>query len=159
MWEWEVPVPKGLCAFLLLLLLLFLLLLLLLLPILNFFNFSHGTREPRVNWRSPQASLEWPAGNFLGRVFFPPFLPNFPLLKIFQAFSAEGAFILLTNTSKASARRSGASFAGGSTGAGAALRRWTSSADPGFAPAPPLRLELPFRFGVFGPGSAPTERS
>ena len=98
-------------------------------------------------------------GKFPRSGIFSPLPPHFPLLKIFQAFSAEGAFILLTNTSKASARRSGASFAGGSTGAGAALRRWTSSADPGFAPAPPLRLELPFRFGVFGPGSAPTERS
>lgn len=44
-----------------------------------------------------KASLERPAANFLGQVagfFFP--LPNFPLLKIFQAFSAEGAFALLT---------------------------------------------------------------
>lgn len=63
-WEWEVPVPKGLCAFLFLLLLL----LLLLLQILNFFNFSQGTREPPVHWRTPQASLEWVEGNFLGRV-------------------------------------------------------------------------------------------
>lgn len=42
-----------------------------------------------------KAALEWPAANFLGQVVFSP-LPNFPLLKISQAFSAEGAFASLT---------------------------------------------------------------
>lgn len=94
-WKWEVPVPKGLCF-------------------QRKYAFFKKKLNPFPKYPSLvrvqgscasrgflKASLERPAGNFLGQVFgffflfFFPF-PNFPLLKIFQAFSAEGALALLT---------------------------------------------------------------
>lgn len=93
-WEWEVPVPKGLC---------FQRKYALFLKILNPFPqisiFSQGTRELRVT-RIPQRVSRTACGKFLRPSFFFFFFffpfPNFPLLKIFQAFSAEDAFALLT---------------------------------------------------------------
>lgn len=77
--------PKGVCAFFLNL------------TFSKISVFSQGTREPRIiRIASTHASLERPAGNFLGQVlFFFLSLHNFPLLKISQAFSAEGAFALM----------------------------------------------------------------